>query len=444
MVLRLSSLPKQKKHLSFTALRKALSSHFNTIDDPRQQSKCEFSYHDVLMSAFACMYFQEPSLAQFQLRMEEAKGKSNLQTLFAVQNIPQDTQLRDILDTIDSDTFAPIFKDYFGRLRRHKHLENFEVLSGLLMCVIDGTQYHSSTKVKCDACLTKQHKKGEITYSHSVLQGAIMHPNQKQVLPVMPEAIQNTDGSSKQDCESKAAKRFVEALKQAHPRQGFIIAGDGLMSHQPMMETVIKNGMHCLFVAKPGDHQYLFEWIETFEQLPSIESTDQKGRVHQYRWKNDVPLNGRADALRVNYIEYSLFNEKGKRTYHNSWVSDLEVTQANIVALAQAGRCRWKIENECFNTLKNQGYYIEHNYGHGNKHLSYNMYLLTLLAFYFHQIFELTDKVYQTCRIKFGSKRYMWESFRGAIQQFLFNDWTNFYDFMLNPDDYEVTATKKS
>ncbi|MDQ7050512.1 MAG: hypothetical protein Q9M92_13680 [Enterobacterales bacterium] len=128
---------------------------------------------------------------------------------------------------------------------------------------------------------------------------------------------------------------------------------------------------------------------------PNLEIEDQKGRLHQYRWKNDVPLNGKVDALGVNYIEYSLINEKGKRTFYNTWVTDLEVTQSNIVALAQAGRCRWKIENECFNTLKNQGYYIEHNYGHGKKHLSFNMYLLTLLAFEFHQIFELTDGVYQ-------------------------------------------------
>lgn len=440
----MSSLSKQKKHLSFTALKNALSSHFNAIDDPRQQGKCAFSYHDVLMSAFACMYFQDPSLAQFQKRMKEAKGKSNLQTLFGVENIPQDSQLRDILDSIPGDAFSPLFKDYFSRLRRHKHFEDFEVLPGLLMCVIDGTQYHSSTSIKCDGCLTKARKNGEITYSHSVLQGAVMHPGKKQVLPVMPEAIQNTDGSQKQDCESKAAKRFVEALKKAHPRQGFIIGGDGLMSHQPMMETVIENDMHCLFVAKPGDHQYLFEWIEAFNELPCLEITDQKGRRHQYRWQNDVPLNGKPDTLRVNFIEYSLFNEKGKRTFYNSWVTDLEVTQSNIKALAQAGRCRWKIENECFNTLKNQGDYIEHNYGHGKKYLSYNMYLLTLLAFYFHQIFELTDGAYQACRVKFGSKRYLWESFRGAIRSILFNDWANFYDFMLNPDDYEVTVTKKS
>ena len=396
------------------------------------------------MSAFACMYFQDPSLAQFQKRMQEEQGTSNLQTLFGVEQIPKDSQLREILDSIQSDTFSPVFKNYFARLRRHKHLEDYQVLSNLLMCVIDGTQYHSSTKVKCESCLTKKHKKGEITYSHSVLQGAVMHPDKKQVLPVMPEAIQNTDGNSKQDCESKAAKRFVEKLKQTHPRQGFIIAGDGLMSHQPMMETVIDNGMHCLFVAKPGDHQYLFEWVEAFEQLPCIELTDQKGRVHQYRWKNDVPLNGRADALRVNYIDYSLINEKGKRTYHNSWVTDLEVTQTNIVALAQAGRCRWKIENECFNTLKNQGYYIEHNYGHGQQYLSYNMYLLTLLAFYFHQIFELTDGAYQACRKKYGSKRFLWEQLRSVINFFIFKSWETLLNYLLSPKEEIKIGFKKT
>jgi hypothetical protein len=69
----LNSLAKQKKYLSFTALRESLSVHFNAIDDPRQQTKCDFTFYDVLMSAFSCMYFQDPSLAQFQKRMQETK-----------------------------------------------------------------------------------------------------------------------------------------------------------------------------------------------------------------------------------------------------------------------------------------------------------------------------------------------------------------------------------
>ena len=36
----------------------------------------------------------------------------------------------------------------------------------------------------------------------------------------------------------------------------------------------------------------------------------------------------------------------------------------------RAGRSRWKVENETFNTLKNLGYNLEHNYGHGKQHLA--------------------------------------------------------------------------
>jgi hypothetical protein len=57
----------------------------------------------------------------------------------------------------------------------------------------------------------------------------------------------------KQDCETNAAKRFIQQLRKDYPRQKFILGGDGLMSHQPMIETVMDNNMHYLFVAKPGD-----------------------------------------------------------------------------------------------------------------------------------------------------------------------------------------------
>lgn len=440
----MASLTKQKKHLSFSALKSAVSSHFGTIIDNRQQNKCDYSQHDVLMSAFACMYFQDPSLAQFQKRMEEVHHKNNLQTIFGVEQIPKDSQLRDILDTIEGATLAPVFKELFDRLRRHKHLEDYAIFPNILMCVIDGTQYHSSKEIHCKQCLHKEHKNGEITYSHAVLQGAIMHPDKKQVLPVMPEAIQNTDGTEKQDCESKAAKRFIENLKKTHPRQGFLICGDGLMSHQPMIETIKDNGMHYLLVAKPGDHKYLFEWLNGFPELPSLEAIDKKGRTHRYRWQNAVPLHGQANAVEVNFLEYSLINPQGKTTYRNSWVTDFPVTQQTIEQLSQAGRCRWKIENECFNTLKNQGYHIEHNYGHGKQYLSYNMYLLTLLAFYFHQIFELTDGTYQACRKKFGSKTYLWEVFRGTVRFLVVESWEQLMDMSLYPEKYEVIATKKS
>jgi hypothetical protein len=310
------------------------------------------------------------------------------------------------------------------------------------MCSIDGTQYYSSKKIHCDHCLHKEHKTGEKTYSHSVLQGAIMHPDKKQVIPVMPEAIQNSDGNNtisaskeKQDCETKAAKRFIDRLKSTYPRQKFLICGDGLMSHQPLIKEVMAKGMHYIFVCKPGDHKYLFEWLNDFSELPSLEIKDKKDQTHQYRWQNKVPLHGQSDTILVNYFEHKVVNAQGKTTSTYSWVTDIEMSDKNIIKMSKAGRCRWKIENECFNTLKNQGYCIKHNYGHGKQNLSYNMYLITLLAFYFHQIFELTDKVYQSCRKKFGSKSHLWEKLRGAIYFFIFNSWETLLTYLLEPQD---------
>ncbi len=416
---------KIKKHLSFDALREGLSSLFESFDDHRVLGRCTHSLHDAFMSGFACMFFQDPSLKHFQERLEEREHKNNLKTLFKVDSIPKDTQLRDLIDQTDSEAFRPVFKDYFERLRRGKHLESFQILPGEYLCSIDGVHYHSSENVHCDQCLTKKHKNGSTTYHHAALQGAFMHPEQRQVIPTMPEAIANTDGAEKQDCEINAAKRYLQQLRSDHPRLGITIGGDGLFSKAPMIKEVLSHKMNYLFVAKPSDHQYMMEWITAYDTLPEITAQDIKGRQHRYAYINQVPLNAQENAPLVNYIHYEITNEKGKVTYKNSWVTNHEVNDSNVAKLAKAGRCRWKIENECFNTLKNQGYYLEHNFGHGKKHLSHNMYLLTMLAFFFHQIFELSDPAYQQCRNSTCSKRFIWETFRILIRFFIFDSWND-------------------
>ena len=106
---------KIKKHLNFEALRQRLPDVLNAIDDHRVQGRCTHSLHDAFMSGFACMFFQDPSLLQFQERLEESEHNNNLQTLFKVTTIPKDSQLRDIIDQTDSEALRPVFKDYFER-----------------------------------------------------------------------------------------------------------------------------------------------------------------------------------------------------------------------------------------------------------------------------------------------------------------------------------------
>ncbi|MBA3603691.1 MAG: hypothetical protein H0W50_08635 [Parachlamydiaceae bacterium] len=320
------------------------------------------------------------------------------------------------------------------------------MLPGLYYGAMDATEYFSSKKISCPGCLTCEHANGDITCSHKTLQVAIMHPSMSQVIPLMPEAIHNTDGKLKQDCEMNAAKRLIPKLRQEYPKLGFIIGGDALFSKQPIIEDVLSNRMHYFFVAKPDDHEYMMAYIDAARQINGVHSIScpqKDGKIHRYEWANDVPLNKRKDGIRVNYFSVTIISMQKdgneKITFRSSWVTDLVVDKSNVVIFAKIGRCRWKIENECFNTLKNQGYAAEHNYGHGENHLAFNIYLFTLIAFLFHQVFELTDRQYQACRKKFGSKTHLWETLRSYVKILVFDTWEKLLDFALDPVKYGVT-----
>lgn len=448
---------KLKKHLSFSSLRKALSSCFHKIPDHRQVNKVDYSIHDALMSGFACMHFQDPSLLQFQKRLEKKHHKSNLQTLFDIKKIPESTQLRSITEGVNSDYLSNFFDECFYRLQRGKHLLQYQLFPELYLVPMDATDYFSSRTISCKKCLkTKPSKKDKkeigdtqeeigdetegVRYAHKALQVAIMHPEMRQVIPLMPEEIRNTDGTNKQDCEMNAAKRLIPKLRKAHPQLGMILTGDDLFSRQPVIETTLAARMHYIYVAKPSSHKYLTDWLEAYPTLNKLEISDAKKNVrHVYEWMNDVPLHGGKEAIKVNYFYYRMFtkNKQGKEIigYQNSWVTDIKITEKNIQTLVKGGRCKWKIENECFNTLKNQGYCIDHSYGHG-ENLSFNFYLLTLIAFTFHQIFELTDLLYQTCRKQLGSKKNLWDHVRAYLKLFVFETWEALLHFTLNPEHY--------
>ena len=424
-----------KKHLGFTALRKQLSQRLFEMEDNRQEGKVKYCLHDCFISAFAMMFFQDPSLLEFQRQMEKRINLNNLKTMFHVSAIPKDTQLRDVLDEVPSDKLKDVFSDYFRQLQRGKHLEGYQFLPGKYLITLDGSEYFSSEKVCCPGCLRKNSKKGNVRYYHQILQAALVHPDYKQVIPLAPEQIQNTDGNDKQDCETNAGKRIVKKIRQAHPKLGIIIVADSLYSKQPFIKELKDERMSFILVAKPKDHKIMMEWIEEQKQMGEVcrlQYKDQKGRYHFYEWINAVPLNGNKNTYWVNYFEYQII-ANGKTTYRNSWITDISIDRDNVKHLVRGGRCRWKIENETFNTLKNQGYHLEHNFGHGKKYLSMNFFILNLLAFFMHQIFELTDLLYQKCRAKFSARIEYWNQLRCTFRILLFKSWEALLRFVLSP-----------
>jgi len=390
------------------------------------------------MSGFAMMYFQDPSILQFQKSLEDGTHNNNLKTLFQVRSIPKDSQMKEVIDELDSTELETVFEEYFMALQRGKHLEQYPFLGGHYLVSFDGSGYFSSDKICCPGGLKKESKKGKIRYEHQLVQAALMNPDMRQVIPLVPEAVKNTAGKEKQDCETEAGKRLIKKIRKAHPKLKIIIVADSLHSKQPLIEEAKAAGMSYILVAKPDDHKILMEWVNEQRQLKEVsrmQIRDLKGRLHVYEWINGVPLNGNKETVITNYFEYWLI-DKEKVTYHNSWVTDISISEENVKDLVRGGSCRWKIENEVFNTLKNQGYHIEHNYGHGKKNLSMNFFLLNLLAFFMHQIFELTDNLYQQCRKKFSSRRALWDCLRNVIRVLIFPAWENLLQRVLTPSEF--------
>ena len=236
-------------------------------------------------------------------------------------------------------------------------------------------------------------------------------------MPLMPEPIVKQDGTDKNDCERNAAKRFVAKLHQDHPHLKFMITADSLSSNAPHIETLQAHGLHSIRGVKEGDHAYLFQQVQAAAQDGRVTYSERHDRaagvVHRFRLVNDLPLNASNTDVRVNFIEY--WEMGAAKVQHFSWVTDLRVNNRTVFQLMRGGRARWKIENETFNTLKNQGYHFEHNYGHGTQNLSVVFAMVMMLAFLVDQTQQLCCALFQAVWSTLGSKRLLWERLRALF-----------------------------
>lgn len=413
-----------KKHLSFHSLLQILQEAVNEIKDTRVKERIIYSLNDVYTSGFAMFFLQDPSLLEFQRRFQEEVQQNNLSTVFKIGSIPSDTQLRDLIDIHDNLPLLKTFKTYFQLLQRGKHLEEFQYIDKHYLIAIDGSGYFSSENVKCSKCLIKQQKDGTKRYYHQILQATLVHPEKREVIPLAPEFIHNEDGQKKQDCERNASKRMLAKIKADHPFLPIIITGDSLFSNKPFIDLLNENNFSYILVAKPDDHKSLYADIEGLRQGNLLErcTRKEKNREYIYEWTNQVDINGSIDSPPVNFCQLTIV-KNGKQTYRNAWVTDLHITEETVQMIVAGGRARWKIENEGFNTLKNHGYHLEHNFGHGKHNLSETFFILNLLAFFFHQIFQICDGAYQAARLQFSARKEYWNCIRSIFRLFIIQSW---------------------
>jgi hypothetical protein len=428
----------EKDQLSARGMLKAVRSVFEQIPPPprnKQGVKPVISVVDCLMSALAMFSLKLPSLLQFDQAIRVGVVKYNLKALYRVQQAPCDTSMRERLDKIDPRSIRSAFTTIFSFLQRGKVLEDYKFLGQYFLIPCDGTGIFSSDAVHCQNCCEKHHKDGSVTYYHQMLGSVIVHPDQPEVFPLCPEPISKSDGSSKNDCEQNAFARLLEDFHKEHPHLKAIFTYDALAAKAPYLRRIKEIGAHFIVNVNTTGNPSLFEWLKGVElEKKTIKTPKETIELSFY---NGLPLNDSNHDFEVNFIDCVITDRKGK-IVHFSWITDIAVTQDNVYQLSRGGRARWKIENETFNTLKNQGYQFEHNFGHGYQHLSHIFGLLMFLAFLIDQVQQRCCGLFQAALEEMKSKTRFWNRIRVLFLEFRIDSWAELYGWMASGQEVAV------
>ncbi|MFN8943840.1 MAG: transposase [Pseudobdellovibrionaceae bacterium] len=446
---------KTRTSLSAESLIEKLSNFFEQVPDQRDPFRIEIVLKDFLMSTYAIFALKISSLLQFEEQMRDKRKFSHVTGIFGIKRVPSDTHMRSVVDIVEPNDIRPGFKLLFTEAQRNHALKQFEFFDNSYLLSVDATGFYHSDSVFCSSCLVKKHKAtDEVSYTHQMLAGCIVHPNQKTVIPVYPEMITNKDGSNKNDCERNAIKRFLINFREDHPKLKVTLLTDALHSTLPNLKILEALNMGFILGVKPGSHEKLFGQMDQYNELgrmktfiveEEIGDKIKKKRIHEYRYWNGVLLNHQDTTKTVNFLDYTETTQwvspKGKlktEKVHYSWITDYSLYESSCMQIARAGRSRWKIENETFNTLKNQGYEFEHNFGHGEKNLATNFALIMMLAFLVDQLQQIGCKLFQANLEKYGRKLALWKRFQSLyfFIPFEVKGYHEFLKLILNPEDY--------
>jgi hypothetical protein len=268
-----------------------------------------------------------------------------------------------------------VFAEVYAALEGAGHLLSWRVFADQRLIAVDGTEYVASQASHCARCSQRTHPNGQVTYVHQAITPVIVAPGKPEVITLEPEFITPQDGHATQDCEPVAAKRWI--ARQAGRYRRVTILGDDLYGKQPWCELLLHHGFNFILVCKPESHKTLDDWIAASEAVGDLQHctirrwTGRFREVHTYRYTNDVPLREGEDALWVNWCELSSTKETdGTMLYHKAFATQHPLDRANVEAVVQAGRARWKIEHENNHVLKTTGYHLEHHYGQGQPPLA--------------------------------------------------------------------------
>ncbi|WP_422443734.1 hypothetical protein [Endozoicomonas sp. ALB091] len=427
-------MPSSHNHSVTSDLIDIVFEKVQEIPDPRSQKgrSSNISIADFFMYGLGVFHNKNASLLTCDDKRDQPTIKENAKSLYHVEHIPCDTYLRSTIDLVQTKHIRPLFLACLAYCQRRGKLKQFQYFKEGYLAPIDGTQTFTSKSISCKNCCTKNadNPKKTTIYYHQLSTICLVKPGLKTVIPLMPEPITQQKDASKNDCEVRALERILEDLAREHYHLKLVLGLDGLYSKGPTLKLIRSYGHHFIAVAKDTDHKALLESIDDLDrkgQVRRFTYTDKRGHRHSFRYVNGAPLNKSHPEFIVNYVDYVETDPDGKVKYFNSWVTNLPIhNHMCCMKIMRGGRARWLIENETFNTLKNLGYSLEHNFGHGEDNLSSNLACLMFLAFLIDQIVELSCPLFNEALTANKRKKTLWEKQRNFFEIFVVSSWALF------------------
>lgn len=394
------------------------------IGDPRRRpDKATFPIEFVVMMSLVMFCGQCGSRRQLDRDRKAPEFGRNLWRLCGGKGAEaccSDT-MNGVLEELDPAELERLAALVAGALHRRKVLRNF-LCDGKPVVAVDGTQMYTFNERHCQHCLTRKLADGTVQYFHYVLAAKIVTP----VGLVVPFAFEFCENPAemgefdKQDCELKAARRLFAKMRVLFPRQKIMLVGDGLYADETTFRLCEEYGWDLMVTRKPGkiptvdtqlpDNPAHWDGLRTvWHTLPRSKRETELRLERRAYWK--TPLTYRTTVLHVVRLEE--YGPGGERLYANEWITNVKPDTHNALDLTQAGRLRWKIENEGTNTQKNGGYGMEHGYGLGGSAWK-NYYLAMQFGQMFNDLVRLGDLLQKLA----GDPRATFAKLYGSVTNF--------------------------
>lgn len=400
---------------------KDLKKWIEEMNDPRNVSYTTYSQTDLIYLGIMKNVCAVESMRQMEEKFNETVCADTLRLISGnqkLEEVPHYDTLNYYLERLSPDCLAELRKKMVISLIRGKQFYRNRLLGKYWKIVLDGTRIATFEERHCENCLygTRENKEGkkEKYYYHTILEAKLVLADHI-VISLGTEFVENEcENVSKQDCETKAAKRLLKRIKKEYPRLQICIQGDALYATEPMMEICRNNGWKYIFTNKDSCHKLLAEYYKILGKEDGKEKVEKIGEekghgiycneMHEIIEKNEV--------MNVYEYQYTKKIKKAEKVVRFKWITNIKITKKNIEEMISAGRGRWKIENEGFNNQKNGIYNIEH-LNSRNSNAMKNHYLLTQIADILMQLYLAWNPVVKEIKqsIKNTSSRLL-ESFR--------------------------------